>query len=303
MEGQNLFNLVMGQVYNSELRSKLAQFGLRRIGNNQWISKETAAKYELLFAEKDELKIVTGVDLIDKDQHIHINQQEGLDDALSEASTPLVSVHHKTAMAMQRQQDISDYYFALIDQWNNEMYHGTSLGQMLVEIVHGPQLVWDRFLFLPNPLATGGYIFGAIHEGKAAAMHAWLELPDGRYIVPTDGTPDGAYDSLQSGMEFHAWEFQQFDTPAAAGQFAIKLLNASKTTYAQSIRKILGKENAPVSRNDFYRNLSGEMCRIEIDVTEQGLRFTEVPVLPTMADCIESLLSPYIKSLALASQQ
>lgn len=303
MEGQNLYNLVVGQVYNSELRSKLAQFGLRRIGNNQWISKETAAKYELLFADENELKVVTGVDLIEKDLHIHINEQSEPVEASVEVSAPVVTIHHKTAMAMQRQQEISDYYFDLIDQWNDEMYHGTSLGQMLAEVVHGPELAWDRFMFLPNPLATGGYIFCAIHEGKAAAAHAWLELPDGRYIVPTDGTPDGLYDSLQSGMEFHTWEFEQFDTPAAAGQFAIKMLNASKTTFAQSVRKMLGKETAAISRNDFYRNSSGEMCRIEIDSTEQGLRFIEVPVVPTLADCLESLLSPYIKSFVLASQQ
>lgn len=304
MEGQNLYNLVVGQVYNSELRSKLAQFGLRRIGNNQWISKETAAKYELLFADQEEQKIVSGVDLIEKNQHIHINV--GPDPVpevpVVEVSAPIVAVHHRTAMALQRQQEIANSFFDLIDEWNDEMYRQTPLGRQLSTVVKGPQLAWERFMFLPNPLATGDYLFGAIHEGKAASLHAWLELPDGRYIVPTDGTRDGAYDSLQSGIEFHAWEFEQFDTPAAAGQYTIKLLNVSKTTYAQSVRKLLGKENSPVSRNDFYRNASGEMCRIEVIPTEQGLRFNEVPVVPTVADCLESLLSPYIKSFALSTQ-
>lgn len=302
-EGQNLYNLVINQNYSSELRNILAQFGLRRIGNNQWVSKETAAKYELLFADESDPKLVTGVDLIEKDQHIHINDPKEVLVDVDIPTSSVVTVHHKTAMAMQRQDEITDYYFYLMDQWNEQIYYQTPLGRQLEAIAHSQQIRMDNFLFLPNPLATGGYIFGAIREGKAASMHSWLDLPDGRFIVPTEGTDQSAFESLQCGLEFHAWEFQNFDTPAAAGQFAIKMLNASKTTYAQSIRKMLGKENTPISRNDFYRNSSGEMCRIEVICTEQGMRFNEVPVVPLVADCIDSLLAPYIKKIALESQR
>ena len=39
------------------------------------------------------------------------------------------------------------------------------------------------FIFLPDPLASGEYLFGTISKGKAASIHSWLDLPDGEYKV------------------------------------------------------------------------------------------------------------------------
>lgn len=292
----------MGQCYNSELRNKLTLFGLRRIGNNQWISKETASKYELIFTEENDQKIVTGVDLIEKDGRVHLNVYEEPQPEQPLAQVPEINVHHKTLMAMQRQMEISESYYELLYRWNEEIEMGTGLGNQLRAIAKKNQINYWDFMFLPDPLATGRYLFAAIHEGKAASIHSWMDMPDGRFIVPTDGTPDGAFDSLQCGLEFHAFESQQFETAAAAGQYAIKMLNASKTTYATAIKKLLGKENGSITRNDFYRNSSGEMARIEVLENERGLVFNDVPVMPVVADCIDSLLAPYIKSRILSSQ-
>lgn len=304
MEGLNLYNLVIGQIYNAELRNKLSQFGLRRIGNNQWISKETASKYELLFVEKDDEKVVAGVDLIEKDQHIHLDNAGPavVENAIAER-TPIAQFDTETVMNFQHHQQIADFYVDLIGYWNDQIQMGSQLGQQLSHVAQCEQISFDQCMFLPNPMATSFYLFCTIKEGKSASEQAWLEMPDGCFIVPADGTEEGAFESLQCGIEFHKWEKKQFDTAAAAGQYAIKMLNASKTLYAQSIKKMLGKESASITRNDFYRNSSGEMCRIEVIMTPQGLRFDEVPVEPTLADCIDSLLAPYVKSIALDSQR
>lgn len=306
MEGQTLLSLVKGQVYNADLRNQLTQMGLRRIGNNQWISRETAARYELIMTGDEEQKVVTGVDIIDKNTRVHLFDPEEEraksqihakdEDREGKAET---SLHHKTLVALARQRDVSHFYLDLINAWNYEIDQNTQMGKQLKTLVSTPFISFDNFFFLPSPLADGEYLFATIREGKAASMHAWLELPEGRYVVPTDGTEDGALDSLQCGRDFHKWEAEHFETAAAAGQFAIKALNNSKTTFAQAIRKLLGKENSPISRNDFYRNRDNVMCRVEIHQTESGLVVTDVPVQTSMADCIESLLAPYQKAKAL----
>ena len=307
MEGQTLYNLVIGRNYNAELRNEMLQLGIKRISNLLFISKATATKYELILKDEGENRVVVGVDAIEKDSRTHLTDPNAKADESKADESPEVlqniSIHHKTVAAMQRQVEISYYYYDLIDRWNGEMYEGTALGQQLRELVKQESINWENFIFLPDPLASGEYVFGAIHEGKAASIHSWLDLPDGRFIVPTNGTPDGAFDSLECGMEFHAWEFQSFDTPAAAGQYAIKLINNSNTTYAQAIRKLLGKENGKVTRNDFHRNIHGEMCRVEVIREDRGIRFNDVPVVPTVADCIDCLLAPYIRSNALAAVQ
>lgn len=289
--------MVEGRVYNAELRSELIQFGLRRIAAMQWVSKETATKYELLLSDEDS-KIVTGVDILDANRRIHIAVNETVEETAPVPQAPL-NLHHKTMTAIMRQLDISDYYFDLMDRWNDEMMRETPLGNQLRTACKMDNIVWDNFLFLPDPTASGEYMFATFRKGKAASMHAWLQMPDDKYIVPTDGTDEAAYDSLLSGLEFHRWEFDTFDTPAAAGQFAIKLLNNSNTTYAQAIRRLLGKEEGKITRNDFYRNSQNQMCRIEVIRDENGLRITDVPTLPTLADSIDSLLAPFIKLRAL----
>ena len=149
---------------------------------------------------------------------------------------------------------------------------------------------------LPDPLAGGHYFFGLKRKGVAASIHSWLNLPDGDYIVPTNGMVDEIKDSLMEGMEFHKWESETFKTAAAAGQYAIRALNNSNTTYAQAIRQLLGKEESPISRNDFYRNYEGVMCRVEVHQTPNGIEVIDVPALPNIVDCIDSLLAPYIKA-------
>ena len=68
-----------------------------------------------------------------------------------------------------------------------------------------------------------------------------------------------------------------------------------------SIKKLLGKENALISRNDFYRNDKGVMSRIVVNRTEAGLMVADVPVSPSVAECIDSLLAPFIKAKAFES--
>lgn len=298
MEGQDLLSLVKGRIYNAELRSDLAKFGLRRINSSQWISRATANKYELVLTGDGDEKIVSGLDVVEKEQRIHlmdVNEKPVTSEGLANTN---ISVHHKTMGAIRHQIGVSQKYYDLIERWNEEIAMDTSYGKELKEITGGRYITWENFIFLPDPLASGEYLFGTISKGKAASIHSWLDLPDGEYIVPTDGKPDGAIESLKSGLKFHAMEFGKFATAAAAGQYAIKALNNSKTTYAQAIRKLLGKEEAPISRNDFYRNSQGEMCRIEVTRTDAGLAVADVPVIPTVADCIDSLLAPYVKARA-----
>jgi len=279
--------------------------GLRRIGNMQWVSKATANKYELILADEGDEKIVKGVDVIEKDHRIHLVDPT---ETVSEIEEPDdggcatgVTVHHKTAAAIHRQLEIANDFFYLMDRWNQEIEMKSAFGREIKTLVPGEYISWENFIFLPDPLASGDYIFGAIRQGKAAALHSWLDLPEGDFIVPTDGSPDSVQESLACGQRFHAWEFASFDTPAAAGQFTIKALNASKTTYATAIKKLLGKENASITRNDFYRNKQNQMCRVEVIRNESGLVVRDVPVVPTLADCLDCLLAPYVKANAFAS--
>ncbi len=299
MEGQDLLRLVKGRTYNAELRAELAKFGLRRIGGMQWISKVTANKYELITSGNGDEKVISGVDAVEKDHRIHLMNVEEKPATSEELVNANISVHYKTMEAIDHQLGIADFYNHLIyDVWNAEIDMGSPYGMELKKLTKGRFISWEDMIFLPDPLASGNNIYGIKRKGKAAAVHSWLDLPDGECIVPTDGSEESALESLKQGLEFHQWEYEHFDTPAAAGQFAIKALNNSKTTYALAIKKLLGKEEAAISRNDFYRNDKGVMCRIEVERTEDGIAVAEVPVIPTLADCIESLLAPYIKARA-----
>lgn len=292
-------SLVKGRVYNAELRNELIQAGMRRISTLQWISKDTAEKYELVLSDGEE-KVIVGVDLIDGSHRIRLKDKNSAVKPSAEAVAGVeVSVHHRTFGAIMRQLEISDSYFDLMDRWNEEMYRGTKLGYQLRELVKRSEICWRDFLYLPDPMASGEYMFATFRKGVAAAMHSWLQMPDERHFVPTDGSVDGAWDSLQNGLEFHAWEQQAFDTPAAAGQYVIRMLNNSNSSYAQTIHRLLGKEDAKISRNDFYRDSYNQMCRIEVIRDAQGLHITDIPCGPTVADCLDSLLAPYIKSRAL----
>lgn len=301
MEGQDLLSLVKGRVYNAELRTELAKFGLRRIGGYQWISKATANKYELVVTEEGDEKIVSGVDVVEKDHRIHLMDVEEKPAVTKELANPSITVHYKTMESIHHQLEISQDYEYLIDRWNQEIEMNTPEGRMLKSLTGGRYITWEDFVFLPDPLASGYNLFGTIYHGKASGVYALLDLQDGRCIVPTDGSEEGALESLKAGLEFHQWEFNTFETAAAAGQFAIKALNNSKTTYAQAIKRLLGKENGTISRNDFYRNDKGQMSRIEVSLTDAGVVVAEPYALPTIADCIESLLAPFIRARAFNS--
>lgn len=303
-EDHKIFDLVKGRPYNSELRNELAQLGLRRISNNLWISKVTATKYELILQGEDEQKIVSGIDAIDNGCRVHLSDKAAkasVQEIIPQA--PEVTLHYKTVQALQRHLENSYFFYQLIEDWNYEIYRGSAFGQQLAAIAKHPEIAWCDFIFLPDPTATGEYIFGTIHKGKAASIHAWLDAFDDNYIVPAEPTPDGAYDSLICGQEFHEWEQNTFETAAAAGQHAIKMLNSSNTTYANAIKQLLGKENGKISRNDFFRNTENQMCRLEIERTNHGVLFHEVPVTPTVVECIDSLLAPYIKAHILQQQR
>ncbi len=296
MEGQNLLSLVKGRNYNAELRAELGEFGLRRIGSNQWVSKNTANKYELVISSDTDEKIVKGVDVVEQGQRIHVMDVDAKPVTADGVVNTNIPVHHKTLGAIRHQIDITYDYLQLIDQWNAEIEAGSPLGVQLKQMTGGRYIMWNDFLVVPDPLASGDYLFATIQKGKAASIHAWLELPDGQYLVPTDGKEEGAMRSLEDGLRFHQWEESEFATAAAAGQFAIKMLNRSKTTYATAIRKLLGKEEALISRNDFYRNRDGEMCSIMVNHTDAGIVVADVPVKPNVASCIDCLLAPFVKA-------
>ena len=305
MEGYTLLNMVKDREYNTELRLELVKAGLLRINKQEWICKATANRFELIMSDKDDLHRVTGVDQLVEGRRIHIKATAPDDDMLkSDASAhagvaSLVGVHHKTLAAFERQRELASQIFDKMDMWNDEISRGTVFGNQLKALVGLDFITWENFLFLPDPLASGSYILGAIRQGKAASLHAWLNLRDGNYIVPIDGSDDMAFASLADGQKFHDWEFRTFATPAAAGQYAIGLINNTESTYAQTIRRMLGKEAAPVTRNDFYRNVNKEMCRIEVDHDQFGVHVLDVPTLPTLADSIDCLLAPHIRSNAL----
>ena len=255
----------------------------------------------MVLNEADGEKVVSGVDIVDKDQRIHlmdVNEKPATAEGLANTN---IAVHHKTLGAIRRQIEVTYWYVELIDRWNAEIDMDSPFGRDLKQKTGGRFLNWFDFLCLPDPLASGDYLFGTIQQGKAASIHSWLDLPDGRYLVPTDGTEEGAMKSLECGLEFHKMEQEQFATAAAAGQYAIKALNNSKTTYATAIKKLLGKENGLISRNDFYRNDEGEMCRIVVNRTDAGLAVADVPVGTTVSECIDSLLAPFIKARAFES--
>lgn len=150
-------------------------------------------------------------------------------------------------------------------------------------------------MFLPSPLASNKYIFGTIASGKVAARFAWLSLPDGKYIIPTEGTAAGAAESLAAGTELHMWEVENLKTPLQAARMAARIVNQSQTKYTECLLKMIGKEGMTLTTDDFPRNGQGQICRIEVEQTPDGLSFLEVPIIPTIADALDALLSPIIK--------
>lgn len=301
-EGQALYDIVRGRAYTSEIKNQIIQRGLKRIGGLQWLSLSTGTKYEFLLNQVGEEQFVSRIDIIEKERRIHLADLGAINDEQDgecNKNAALESVHHKTVGAFNRQVAISKTIYETLNKWNEEMGNNTILGQQLMETLKVDQISWEDMTFLPDPLATGKYIFGVRRGGKVAAMRSWLDLPGGEFIMPAEMNEDGIMESLRTGLDFHSFEVENFDTPASAVKFAVHVLNASNTVYAQTIKKMIGKLDVHITRNDFYRNAHGVHCRVEVHELTTGVVIDEIPIVPTLADALDSLLAPIIRKRAL----
>lgn len=295
-EELQLYRLVIGHVYDADLRKQIAALGLRRLTTLQWISK-TGNRYELFLSE-DEEKRVSRLDKLEKNRRVHILEKT--------ATSPDGSnrgIHGMTLNAFSRQvefgRQITEDY---LDRWNAELYRKSAEGVRLKEYVPEGMVSFENLLFLPDPTCRGSYIYGMKDSGKVAAKNAWLNLPDGEFIIPTDMTEYGAFASLSSGSDLHRYEVENFKTPLQAARFTARVLNASPTSYVACIRKMTGKGDGEFSTDDFFRNSRKEICRIEIVHEDSGISLLEIPIIPTLADCLDSLLSPVLRNRVLSSE-
>lgn len=285
-----IYRLVIGHAYDADLRKSLAGLGLRRASTQQWVSS-SGNRYELTIEEENEVKTVTRLDRLEKDRRVHILDPD------STVFERTAGIHGNTLAAFAHHAEFgekicSDY----IDQWNYEIFRDSAKGHCIRELIPEEKVCFEHLLFLPDPTCrSSSYIFGRIESGKAASARAWLCLPGGEFIMPVDMTEDGAFSSLSSGNDLHGYEAGNFRTPLQAARFCISVLNASGTSYVACIRKLLGKGPENFSTDDFYRNKRGVICRLEVVKEIAGISLREVPVIPTLADCLDSLLSHVIK--------
>lgn len=298
-EGKVLYNLLKGQVYSAVIRQKLNEAGFIRTGKTHYVSKKTAAHYELVLEEKEGTTYVANLDIIEGNSRIHLSEC----DAHKNVASPQLTLRQQQLQEALAHPDVARFaaerqttsvFYPLLDDWNQEIDQRTPWGEKLLELTDGHYVTWENLLFLPDPTASGDYLFGKVSNGGEVEATCWLLQPDGGRLMPVSNTPTDAFLSLRTGMMFHRFEFEQFDTAAAAGQYTLKMLNNSHTSYAEAIRRLLHK-TSPLSRNDFYRNEQKQMCRVEVLSEADGVRFSDVLALPTVADCIDSLLAPYIK--------
>lgn len=302
-EGKVLYDIVRGRAYTGEVKSEIMQRGLKRIGGTQWLSLATGTKYEFLLTQNGDEQFVSRIDVIERDHRIHLADVGDINSSSdnSEKINPLDNVHHKTIGAFCRQVEQSKAIYETLNQWNEEIGKKSTFGLQLQQITQVDLLSWEDLTFLPDPLGSGQYIFGVRRTGKVAAMRAWLNLPGGEFIMPLEMTTEGIIESATTGLEFHNYEVENFDRPAQAVKYAVQVLNASHTVYAQCIRKMINKIDAPITRNDFHRNNKGEHCRLEVEVLPSGVVFHEVPIVPTLADAIDSLLAEVIRQRYLSN--
>lgn len=284
-----LCSLVKDQPYNSDLRKQISALGLKRFGGLLWIDTTSGTRYELVLTE-DENPTVCGLALIEKNSRIIL-----LGDAPKVETTQECGIDKRTLSAfMRRSEEGKSIMEDLIPRWNHTLYTSDDFATVLKQYAPNGSLSFEDFLFLPNPTGKGSYIFGMIKEGLTASRKAWLNLPKGKYIIqlPSD-KPESVIGSLSSGSELHAFEVEKLKNPEEAAQFTMRVLNGSQTSYADILRSTIGRTE--ITMNDFFRNRYGEICRIEITQTPEGPMIHEVPVIPTFADCIESLLAKTIK--------
>lgn len=295
-EGKALVALAMGKLYDSDLRKAMTEMGMKRFGTTQWISKETNSKYELFTVSRPEGNLVSRIDVIEGTHRIHLREEKQENEKPRKNAKPKkVDIHGNTRNALLRQLESAKEMMITIKKWNDEMKTDSELGQQLRALTGNTDLTWDDFMFLPDPLCSGRYMFANISSGKVAQIHAWLSLTGGDYIVPAENTLQGAFASLATGIEFHRWELNNLHSVDQAVNHTLQLLNSSDTTYVLALRKMLHCELRNITVHDLYCNAKGEFCRVETTNTAKGVMIDEeVPIAPTIADVIDSLIAPVI---------
>lgn len=295
-EGKTLVALVMGKTYDADLRKAMTEMGLKRFGTTQWISTETSSKYELYTVSRPEGNVVSRIYVIDGAHRIQLREEKAEEEKPRKNAKPKkVDIHGNTRNALLRQLEAAKEMMITIKKWNGEMKTDSDLGQQLRALTGNTDLTWDDFMFLPDPLCSGRYLFANIASGRVAQIHAWVSLTGGDYIVPADNTLQGAFASLATGIEFHKWELENLRSVNQAVDYTLQLLNSSDTTYVLSLRKMLHCELRNFTTDDLYRNENGDFCRVETTNTAKGTMIDEeVPISPTIADVIDSLIAPVI---------
>lgn len=295
-EGKTIVALAMGKLYDADLRKAMTDMGMKRFGTTQWISKETCSKYELFTVSRPEGNIVSRIDVIDGAHRIHLREEKPETEKSRKKSKPKkIDIHGNTRNALLRQLDLAKEMMITIKKWDREMKTDSEMGQQLRALTGNTDLTWDDFMFLPDPLCSGRYLFANIANGKVAQIHAWISLTGGDYIVPAESTIQGAFASLATGIEFHKWEINNLHNPQQAVEYTLQLLNSSDTTYVLALRKMLHCELRNFTVDDLYRNANGDICRVETTNTASGLMIDEeVPIAPSIADVIDSLIAPVI---------
>lgn len=298
-EGKALVALAMGKLYDADLRKAMTDMGMKRFGTTQWISKVTSSKYEFFTVSRPEGNIVSRIDVIDGAHRIHLREEKPEAKPRKNSKPKKVDIHGNTRNALLRQLEAAKEMNATIKKWNDEMKTDSDMGQQLRALTGNTDLTWDDFMFLPDPLCSGRYLFANISSGKVSQIHSWIKLTgekySGMFIVPADNTFQGTFASLATGLEFHKWELDNLRTVDDAIILTLQLLNSSDTTYVLALRKMLHCELRNFSVNDLYRNAHGDYCRVETTNTAKGIIIDEeVPIAPTIADVIDSLIAPVI---------
>lgn len=299
-EGKSLVALAMGKLYDAELRKAITDMGMKRFGTTQWISKETNSKYEMFTVSRPEGNIISRIDVIDGTHRIHLREEKPVSDkARKSTRTKKIDIHGNTRNALLRQLEATKEMMITVNKWDREMKTDSELGQQLRALTGNTNLTWDDFMFLPDPLCSGRYLFANIGTGKVSQIHAWLSLSGGNYIIPAENTTQGAFASLATGIEFHQWERQNLRTTKQAIDYTLQLLNSSDTSYVFALRKMLNCELRNFTIQDLYCNADGDFCRVETTNTSKGVMIDEeIPIAPTIADVIDSLIAPVIVSQA-----
>lgn len=294
-EGKSLVALAMGKLYDAELRKAISEMGMKRFGTTQWISTATSSKYELFTVSRPEGNLVSRIDVIDGAHRIHLREEKPEPEKPRKNARPKkVDIHGNTRNALLRQLDAAKEMMVTIQKWNREMKTDSELGQQLRALTGNTNMMWDDFMFLPDPLCSGRYLFANKASGRVAQIHSWMSLPGGDYIVPADNTMSGAFASLATGIEFHKWEEDNLKSVQEAIDFTLQMLNCSDTTYVLALRKMLHCELRNFTENDLYRDSRGVVCCVEITNTESGPIIDEVPISTTIADVIDSLIAPVL---------